>query len=79
MEFTRLGGRGAEISRLAIGTMTFGTQMDEESAHRLLDEAHAAGVNFVDTAELYPAPAQAKMSQLDAVRQTHDARWNMFG
>jgi aryl-alcohol dehydrogenase-like predicted oxidoreductase len=60
MEFTRLGGRGAEVSRLAIGTMTFGTQMDEESAHRLLDEAYAAGVNFVDTAELYPAPAQAE-------------------
>jgi aryl-alcohol dehydrogenase-like predicted oxidoreductase len=60
MEFTRLGGRGAEVSRLAIGTMTFGTQMDEQSAHRLLDEAYAAGVNFVDTAELYPAPAQAE-------------------
>jgi aryl-alcohol dehydrogenase-like predicted oxidoreductase len=38
MEFTRLGGRGAEVSRLAIGTMTFSTQMDEESAHRLLEQ-----------------------------------------
>jgi hypothetical protein len=46
MEFTRLGGSGAEVSRLAIGTMTFGTQMDEESAHRLLDDAHVAGVNL---------------------------------
>jgi aryl-alcohol dehydrogenase-like predicted oxidoreductase len=59
MEFTRLGRGGPEVSRLAIGTMTFGSQMDEESAQLLLDEAHAAGVNFFDTAEVYPAPAQA--------------------
>jgi aryl-alcohol dehydrogenase-like predicted oxidoreductase len=60
MEFTRLGRSGPGVSCLAIGTMTFGGQMDEEAAHRLLDEAHAAGVNFFDTAEVYPAPAQAK-------------------
>jgi aryl-alcohol dehydrogenase-like predicted oxidoreductase len=60
MDFTRLGPSGPDVSRLAIGTMTFGRQMDEEAAHRLLDEAHAAGVNFFDTAEVYPAPAQAK-------------------
>ena len=60
MEFIRLGRSGPEVSRLAIGTMTFGNQMDEETARRLLDEAYAAGVNFFDTAELYPAPAQAK-------------------
>jgi len=59
MEFTGLGRGGPDVSRLAIGTMTFGSQMDEETAHLLLDEAHAAGVNFVDTAEVYPAPAQA--------------------
>src|SRR4029077_1891661 len=60
MEFIRLGRSGSEVSRFAIGTMTFGSQMDQDSAHRLLDEAYAAGVNFFDTAELYPAPAQAK-------------------
>ena len=59
MEFTGLGRGGPDVSRLALGTMTFGSQMDEESAHLLLDEAHAAGVNFFDTAEVYPAPAQA--------------------
>src|SRR5262249_8162951 len=59
MEFPGLGRGGPDVSRLAIGTMTFGSQMDEETAHLLLDEAHAAGVNFVDTAEVYPAPAQA--------------------
>src|SRR5256885_9468235 len=60
MEFIRLGRSGPEVSSLAIGTMAFGSQMDQESAHRLLDEAYAAGVNFFDTAELYPAPAQAE-------------------
>jgi aryl-alcohol dehydrogenase-like predicted oxidoreductase len=39
--------------------MTFGTQMDEPTAHRLLDRAYEAGVIFFDTAEIYPAPAQA--------------------
>src|SRR5689334_113853 len=59
MEFARLGRNGPEVSRLSIGTMTFGTQMDEPTAHRLLDRAFEAGVNFFDTAEIYPAPAQA--------------------
>jgi aryl-alcohol dehydrogenase-like predicted oxidoreductase len=57
MEFSRLGCSGLLASRLSIGTMTFGTQMDEHAAQRLLDEAYAAGVNFFDTAEIYPAPA----------------------
>src|SRR5215813_6616100 len=60
MEFVRLGRSGPEVSRRAIGTMTFGTQMDEPAAHRLLDQAYGAGVNFFDTAEIYPAPAQAE-------------------
>jgi aryl-alcohol dehydrogenase-like predicted oxidoreductase len=60
MEFVRLGRSGPRVSRLAIGTMTFGTQMDESTAHRLLDQAYDAGVNFFDSAEIYPAPAQAE-------------------
>jgi aryl-alcohol dehydrogenase-like predicted oxidoreductase len=60
MEFTSLGGLGPTASRLAIGTMTFGSQMDESSAHRLLDQAYEAGINFFDTAEIYPAPASAE-------------------
>ena len=59
MEFARLGCSGLVASRLSIGTMTFGAQMDEPSAQRLLDEAYGAGVNFFDTAEIYPAPASA--------------------
>jgi aryl-alcohol dehydrogenase-like predicted oxidoreductase len=59
MEFARLGCSGLIASRLSVGTMTFGAQMDEAAAHRLLDEAYEAGVNFFDTAEIYPAPSSA--------------------
>jgi aryl-alcohol dehydrogenase-like predicted oxidoreductase len=57
MEFARLGRSGLQVSRLGMGTMTFGTQMDEPAAHRLLDEAYDAGINYFDSAEIYPAPA----------------------
>jgi aryl-alcohol dehydrogenase-like predicted oxidoreductase len=57
MEFARLGRSGLRVSRLGMGTMTFGTQMDEPAAHRLLDEAYESGINYFDTAEIYPAPA----------------------
>jgi len=71
MQFSRLGRSGPDVSHLAIGTMTFGSQMDEKSAHRLLDEAYAAGVNFFDTAEVYPgqhkrAPMGSRSSYWDA-------------
>jgi aryl-alcohol dehydrogenase-like predicted oxidoreductase len=60
MEYARLGRSGLQASRLSIGTMTFGAQMDEPTAHRLLDQANEAGVNLFDTAEIYPAPATAE-------------------
>lgn len=59
MELTHLGRSELQVTRLSVGTMTFGTQMDELTAHRLLDQAYEAGVNFFDTAEIYPAPACA--------------------
>ena len=59
MELARLGRSNLQVTRLSLGTMTFGAQMDEPKAHRLLDQAYEAGVNFFDTAELYPAPARA--------------------
>ncbi len=57
IELSRLGPSPLEVSRLGLGTMTFGTQIEEPAAHRLLDEAYESGVNFFDTAELYPTPA----------------------
>jgi aryl-alcohol dehydrogenase-like predicted oxidoreductase len=51
---TRLGRTGLTVSRLALGTMTFGLQTDEATSHRILDKAAEGGVNFLDTADVYP-------------------------
>jgi aryl-alcohol dehydrogenase-like predicted oxidoreductase len=51
---TRLGRTGLTVSRLALGTMTFGLQTDEATAHQILTKAASAGVNFLDTADVYP-------------------------
>jgi aryl-alcohol dehydrogenase (NADP+) len=54
MPVTRLGRTGLTVSRLALGTMTFGLQTEEDVARRILDKAAAAGVTFLDTADVYP-------------------------
>ena len=59
MEFTTLGRSDLRVSRICLGTMTFGEQVDEPTTQALLDRALALGINFVDTAEMYPVPAQA--------------------
>src|SRR5690348_11544635 len=51
---TRLGRTGLTVSRLCLGTMTFGFQTDEETSRAILDKAAGAGVNFLDTADVYP-------------------------
>lgn len=48
-----------EVSEVCLGTMTWGDQNSEAEAHEQLDLAVARGVNFIDTAEMYPVPAQA--------------------
>jgi aryl-alcohol dehydrogenase-like predicted oxidoreductase len=54
MPAIRLGATGLQVSRLCLGTMTFGTQADEKEAFAIMDAAAAAGVNFIDTADVYP-------------------------
>lgn len=56
---TRLGRTGIEVSRICLGTMTFGQQNTEQQAHSQLDFALAHGIDFVDTAEMYPIPVRA--------------------
>lgn len=53
MQYTRLGRTGLKVSRLCLGTMTFGLTADEETSHRILDAALDAGINFLDTADIY--------------------------
>ena len=60
MRYGALGDSGIEVSRICLGTMTFGEQNTEAEAHAQLDAAVAAGVNFIDTAEMYPVPPRAE-------------------
>ncbi|GAQ78599.1 aldo keto reductase [Klebsormidium nitens] len=48
------------VSEVCLGTMTFGEQNTEAEAHEILDAAFAAGINFIDTAEIYPTPPRAE-------------------
>jgi aryl-alcohol dehydrogenase-like predicted oxidoreductase len=56
MEMRPLGTTGVQVSSLCLGTMTFGQQNTEAEAHAQLDYAVAHGINFIDTAEMYPIP-----------------------
>ncbi len=56
MKYRKLGRTGVEVSVIALGTMTFGEQNTEADGHAQLDLAVDAGVNFIDTAEMYPVP-----------------------
>jgi aryl-alcohol dehydrogenase-like predicted oxidoreductase len=56
MIYRPLGRTGLHVSVIALGTMTWGEQNTEAEAHAQLDLALAAGINFVDTAEMYPVP-----------------------
>jgi aryl-alcohol dehydrogenase (NADP+) len=60
VKYNRLGESGLQVSELCLGTMTFGEQNDEREAHAQLDCAIAHGINFIDTAELYPVPPRAE-------------------
>jgi aryl-alcohol dehydrogenase-like predicted oxidoreductase len=54
MPTTRLGRTGLTVSKLALGTMTFGLQSDEAVSHKILDAAAEGGITFIDTADVYP-------------------------
>ncbi len=54
MDHARLGRTGLQVSRLCLGTMTFGLQSDESTAVAILDRAAEGGVDFLDTSDAYP-------------------------
>jgi len=60
MEYRRLSNSDLKVSALSLGTMTFGEQNNEAEAHAQLDLAVAHGVNFIDTAEMYPVAPRAE-------------------
>ena len=60
MDYRKLGASDLEVSKICLGTMTWGQQNTEADAHAQLDYALDQGVNFVDTAEMYPVPTRGE-------------------
>ncbi|MCA9174810.1 MAG: aldo/keto reductase [Planctomycetales bacterium] len=60
MEQRRIGRSGLYVSDICLGTMTFGSTCDEAEAFRIMDRAVEAGIDFFDTAEMYPVPPDVK-------------------
>ena len=60
MRYTKLPRTDIEVSKICLGTMTWGKQNTEEEGHQQMDYALEQGINFFDTAELYPVPADAE-------------------
>ncbi|MEM0156421.1 MAG: aldo/keto reductase [Thermoplasmataceae archaeon] len=54
MKIRNLGRTGLKVTRLCLGTMTFGNQADKKTSFEILDKAFNAGINFIDTADAYP-------------------------
>jgi 1-deoxyxylulose-5-phosphate synthase len=54
MQYTKFGGTGLRVSKLCLGTMTFGLQCDEANSHAIMDAAASGGIDFFDTADVYP-------------------------
>jgi aryl-alcohol dehydrogenase (NADP+) len=72
MRHVRLGRTGLSVSRLCLGTMTFGLQCDEPTSVAILDRAAAGGITFLDTSDVYPLGGG-----LDTVGRTEEilGRW----
>ncbi len=60
LKTTQLGHSGLHVTPICLGTMTFGEQVDEPTAHAILDRSLERGVNFIDTAEMYAVPPRAE-------------------
>jgi len=60
MHYRRLGDTGLTVSRLCLGTMTFGLQTEEAESANILDKAFAGGITFIDTADVYPLGGDLK-------------------
>lgn len=70
MQSISLGRSELRVTPICLGTMTFGEQVDEAAAHRLLDHALARGIDFIDTAEMYSVPPR---------RETYGATERIIG
>src|SRR5437763_5664470 len=56
MHTRRMGRSGLKVSEICLGTMTFGHQCDQKTSFAIMDKAAEHGVDFIDTADVYPVP-----------------------
>ena len=73
MLYRRLGDSGLEVSEICLGTMMFGDRTDAATAQRIIDSAFDAGVNFIDTADVYVKGASEKI--VGAAIAANRRRW----
>ena len=64
MNFNYIGKTGLRVSEICMGTMTFGTTASKQEAFKIMDKAYERGINFYDTAELYPVPPTSNLAGL---------------
>ena len=64
MNYRYIGNSGLRVSEIGLGTMTFGTNANKKESFAIMDKAYHAGINFFDTAELYPSPVSEKLAGL---------------
>src|SRR5438105_1229371 len=73
MEYRHLGRSGLKISPICLGTMMFGGATDEPTSARIIDNARAAGINFIDTADAYAGGASEQVTGRAIAR--HRQHW----
>lgn len=74
MKFNRLGTSDLEVSEVCLGSMTWGVQNTEKDAHEQIEYALSQGVNFIDTAEMYPVPTSHK-DQVPGTSERYIGTW----
>jgi aryl-alcohol dehydrogenase-like predicted oxidoreductase len=61
MKYRYIGNSGLKVSEIGLGSMTFGTNANKKASFAIMDKAYDKGINFFDTAEIYPSPVSEKL------------------
>ena len=72
MQYRYIGKTGLRVTPICLGTMSFGSWSDEKESFKIMDKAYDRGVNFFDTAELYPVPPKKEYA---GATETIIGRW----
>jgi hypothetical protein len=75
MKYHNLGRTGLKASRIGLGTMNFGMETSEADSLAVLDAAVEAGINFIDTADVYGGPQSPDMKQGYGISEEYLGRW----